>query len=214
MGGNTHIYTTGSTPTDITSGLTGGQLGGIVQARDTNIPAVQGQLDTLAYGIASSVNTANANGVDANGNPGGNIFNIPGSASGSAAGISVAISNPSLIASAVSGEGPGGNTNATALANLATANTVSGTTPSGFYASFLSSVGDSVSSATAQNTSQQSVLTQLTTQRDALSGVTLDDEASNLTEFERSYQAASQVFSIIDTLVASALNLGESAVVT
>ncbi|XWK66388.1 flagellar basal body rod C-terminal domain-containing protein [Tunturiibacter gelidiferens] len=41
-----------------------------------------------------------------------------------------------------------------------------------------------------------------------------DEEASNLTQYQRSYQAASQVFSIVDTLMASAINLGEQTTVT
>jgi flagellar hook-associated protein 1 len=44
--------------------------------------------------------------------------------------------------------------------------------------------------------------------------VSLDQEAANLTQYQRSYQAASQVFSIVNTLMASALNLGEETTVT
>jgi flagellar hook-associated protein 1 FlgK len=44
--------------------------------------------------------------------------------------------------------------------------------------------------------------------------VNLNDEASNLTVFERSYQAASQVFTILNTIMSSALNLGEQATVS
>ena len=84
---------------------------------------------------------------------------------------------------------------------------------SSFYSAFLTSVGTTVASATTQNSAQQSELTQLTSQRNALSGVTLDQEASNLTQFERAYQAASKVFSIVDSLMASALNLGEPTTV-
>ena len=51
--------------------------------------------------------------------------------------------------------------------------------------------------------------TQLKTQNDALSGVNLNDEASAMTTLERSYQAASQVFAMLNTIMASALNLGD-----
>jgi flagellar hook-associated protein 1 len=44
--------------------------------------------------------------------------------------------------------------------------------------------------------------------------VSSDQEASNLTQFQRSYQAASQVFSIVDTLMASSINLGVETTVT
>jgi flagellar hook-associated protein 1 FlgK len=53
----------------------------------------------------------------------------------------------------------------------------------------------------------------LQSQRDALSAVNLNEEAGNLEEFQRSYQAASQVFTILNSVYASALNLGvETAV--
>jgi flagellar hook-associated protein 1 FlgK len=44
--------------------------------------------------------------------------------------------------------------------------------------------------------------------------VNLNDEASSLTTYERSYQAASQVFATLNTIMASALNLGEETTVS
>lgn len=199
------------TSQDITSGLTGGQLGGILQVRDTNIPQVQTKIDTLAYDIGTQVNTVNAGGLDANGNPGGNIFNLPVSLTGAASSISVAITDPNLIAAAGAGEGVSGNTNVTAMANLQSSAIVSGATPSDYYSAFLTQLGTTVSNVSTQNTAQQASLTQLTSQRNSLSGVTLDEEASNLTEYERSYQAASKLFTIVDSLMSSALNLGVDA---
>ncbi len=211
VGGNTDIVS--STGVDITSGLTGGQLGGALQARGQDIPAIQSQIDTLAFGIATQVNATNSAGVDLNGNPGANVFNVSATASGAAASMSVAITSASQIAAAGVGEGSAGNANATALAGLQNAAIAGGQTVSSFYSTFLTSVGTTVASATTQNSAQQSELTQLTSQRNALSGVTLDQEASNLTQYERAYQAASKVFSIVDSLVASALNLGEPTTV-
>jgi flagellar hook-associated protein 1 FlgK len=83
-----------------------------------------------------------------------------------------------------------------------------------FLALFLDQIGSDASSVTTDDATQQAALTQLTTQRDSLSGVSSDEEASNLTQYQRSYQAASQVFSIVDTLMASAINLGEETTVT
>ena len=87
-------------------------------------------------------------------------------------------------------------------------------TATGFLASLLDQVGGDASGVTTDNATQQAALTQLTTQRDSLSSVSSDQEASNLTQYQRSYQAASQVFSIVDTLMASAINLGEETTVT
>jgi flagellar hook-associated protein 1 FlgK len=43
--------------------------------------------------------------------------------------------------------------------------------------------------------------------------VSLDQEASNLTQYQRAYEAASKVFTIADSIMASALNLGEQTTV-
>ena len=72
----------------------------------------------------------------------------------------------------------------------------------------VSAIGTLVSETKTENTAQEASVTQLTTQNDALSSVNLNDEASALTTLERSYQAASQVFSILNSVMASALNLG------
>jgi flagellar hook-associated protein 1 FlgK len=122
--------------------------------------------------------------------------------------------DPNAVAAAGPGEGSAGNTNATALADLSNANVAGGQTASGFLASFLGQIGNDSSAATTNNSAQQATLTQLTTQRDSLSGVSLDEEASNLTQYQRAYQAAAQVFNIANSIMASALNLGVETSVT
>lgn len=211
VAGKTDVLANGQ---DITSGITGGQLGGVLQAGDQNLPTYASALDNLAYGIGTAVNQQNALGSDGNGNPGGVIFTLPGSAAGAARSIQVATSDPKAIAAAATGEGSSGSDNAIALADLSTANVAGGQTASGFLASFLGQVGNDVAGATTDNTAQQATLTQLTSQRDSLSGVSLDEEASNLTQYQRSYEAAAKVFSIVNSIMASALNLGVETTVT
>lgn len=207
MAGTVHVLAGGGGQ-DMTSGLTGGQLGGILQARDQQLPTYASALDTLAYGIASTVNAQNALGTDGNGNPGTAIFTLPPTAARAAASIQVATSDPQAIAAASPGEGSAGNSNAIALADLSTANLVGAQTATGFLASYLGQIGNDTAAAAADSTVQQATLTQLTSQRNALSGVSLDEEASNLTQYQRSYEAAAKVFSIVNTIMASALNLG------
>jgi flagellar basal body rod protein FlgG len=55
--------------------------------------------------------------------------------------------------------------------------------------------------------------TQLTTQNNALSEVNLNDEASAMSTLQSSYQAASQVFTMLNTIMAAALNLGDQTTV-
>ncbi len=208
VSGKTHLIA-GFNNSDITANVTGGSLGGLLQTRDVQVPGFQASLDQLAYGIGTAINTQNAAGLDGNGNPGAALFTLPATSVNAAATITLApgVTATSIAAAAV-GEGASGSTNAAALASLATASNVSGQSASGFFASFLSTIGAAAASATADNTVQQAALTQLTTQRDSVSAVSLNDEAANLTQYERSYEAASKIFTIVDSLLAAALNLG------
>jgi len=203
--------------TDITAALAtgGGQLGGILTARDQSIPTTLASLDQLAYNLATQLNTVNNAGSDLVGDNGnaGNIFNAPAQVAGSAAALQVVLTDPNKIAAAGLGLGTGDNSNAVVAANLATQAFVNGQTPSDFYSNLVSTLGATVSETTTQNTALTASVTQLQTQVSSLSGVSLDDEAANLEEFQRSYQAASQTFTILNSVFASALNLGvETAV--
>ncbi len=206
-GGVSHFFK-GST--DITADLAsgGGQLGGLLTARDSDIPNALQQLDTLAYGVGTAVNAVNTAGLDGNGNPGGNVFQIPASVSGSAAAISVALADPSAIAAAAVGRGNADGSNARAMADLQSEAVVSGATPLGFYSAFLTQLGSHVSGVEADGAAEQASLSQLTDQQSALSSVNLNDQAASLQSFEQAYQAAAKVFSILSTVMVSAINLG------
>jgi flagellar hook-associated protein 1 FlgK len=211
---NGNVDIVSSAGQDITSGLTGGSLGGILQARDQDLPQVSSALDALAYALGNAVNAQNEQGLDANGDAGGAIFNLPSTAAGAAAAISLATSDSNAIAAAAVGEGESGGSNATALSGLANQPLVNGQTAAQYYATFLTQLGSTGSQVSDENTTQQASLTQLTTQQGSESSVSLDQEASNLTLYERSYDAAAKVFTIVDELMASALNLGEETTVT
>jgi flagellar hook-associated protein 1 FlgK len=160
------------------------------------------------------VNQQNGLGVDANGNPGAALFSLPNTQAGAAGLIQVATIDPNAVAAASPGEGSAGNTNASALADLSSANIVGGKTAAGFLASFFGRIGNDTAASITNNSAQQATLTQLTTQRDSLSGVSLDEEAANLTQYQRAYQSAAQVFNIANSIMASALNLGVQTSVT
>jgi flagellar hook-associated protein 1 FlgK len=217
VSGETDFFVGG---TDITSQLAtgGGQLGGYLTARDEDIPNALSSLDQLAYNISTAVNTQNNAGVDLNGATGTvanplNIFNAPTQVAGSAASMTVVMTDPSQIAAASVGKGTGDNSNAIAMAGLASKQIVNGETPINSYSNFVSTLGSTVSEVQTQNTAQNASVTQLQTQNNALSSVNLNDEAAAMSTLETSYQAASQVFTLMNTLMAAALNLGEQTTV-
>ncbi len=215
VGGVTHFFVGA---TDITSELAsgGGTLGGYLTARDQDIPSVMSSLDQLAYGVSTAVNSRNNAGTDLAGDNGGagSIFSQPAQVAGSAEAMSVVMTDPNHIAAAALGAGPGDNSNAAAMADLTNQSIVGGQTPTNYYAQFVSGLGATASEVQTENTAQSASAAQLQTQRDALSSVNLNDEASSMQQFERSYQAASEVFTILNTVMASALNLGMQTTVS
>ncbi|MGP8269775.1 MAG: flagellar hook-associated protein FlgK [Terracidiphilus sp.] len=218
VNGVTNFYLGGiEIATQLASG--GGQLGGLLTARDQDIPNALSALDQLAYSVATQVNAQNNAGTDLDGVSGTvaaplNIFNEPTTVSGSAANMGVVMTDPNQIAAAGLNDGTGDNSNATSMANLANQQIVNGQTPTNYYSNFVSTLGATVSSVQTENTAQNASVTQLQTQNDALSSVNLDDEASSMSTLERTYQAASQVFTMLNTIMAAALNLGDQTTVS
>jgi len=200
-----HIFAAG---VDITSHIVSGQLGGVLQARDLQIPGVQDQLDNLAAGLANAVNRVQNAGFDLNGNQGLNLFNTPPT-SGAAASLSVALTDPELIA-ASSDATAGNNGNIEAMYALRNQTIISGQTPTDYYSTIVFNVGNAAANANAQQSASSLVLQQLKDQRASVSGVSLDEEAANLMRFQQAYAASAQVISTINSMLQTVINMKSS----
>jgi len=193
---------------DITSTLTSGQIAGVLQVRDQKIPALLTSLDTLAAGLSNSLNSANEVGFDLNGNPGTALFSTPpASGVGAASAMSVALTDPSLVAASSDGSA-GSNGNLAALSAVNDQPVVSGQTPAQFYSNIVFFVGSDVANGTANQNASQLVLQQLQDQRGSVSGVSLDEEASHLVLFQQAYDSAARVVTAINQMMEEAVNLG------
>jgi flagellar hook-associated protein 1 FlgK len=196
---------------DITNSLTGGSLAGLIQVRDQQIPSISASLDQLAAGLATNLNTADAQGTDLNGAVGGNIFEAPPvDGVGAAATMTVTMTDPSLIAASSDGTtGSNGNlANLSAVADTALAN---GQTPIDSYSNLVGEVGSAVSNTSADADSSNLILQQLNDEEGSVSGVSLNEEAANLIQYQTAYQSAAKVVSTINLLLLDAVNLGMDA---
>jgi flagellar hook-associated protein 1 FlgK len=204
-GGVQHVF---SGAQDITGSLTGGSLSGLVQVRDQEIPTLGSSLDQLAADLANGLNTANQAGFDLNGAAGTNIFVPPPVGGvGAAATLTVNITDPALIAASSNGTS-GSNGNLAVLSAVATQPLTNGETPINSYSSIVFKVGNDTSNTSADVESSALILQQLKDQRGSISGVSLDEEATNLIQYQTAYQAAARVVSTVDSLLADAVNLG------
>jgi flagellar hook-associated protein 1 FlgK len=95
---------------------------------------------------------------------------------------------------------PGGNGNALALAGLETTPTINGFSFAGFYGSVAAQVGRDTANAFDKKDIQKQLLAQARAQRSESSGVSLDEEAIRLVEYQRAYQAAAKLVSVLDQL--------------
>jgi flagellar hook-associated protein 1 len=211
--GNVDVFSQG---TDITESLTGGSLGGYIQARDgsSGVIAAEQSLDQLAYSVGSAVNSQQEAGYDGNGNLASNepFFTLPASGStGAAATISVAITDPSQIAASSDGT-TGSNGNALALANIEnqTLSGLGGQSAMDYYSNFVANIGTEVSQATNEQTAQNLVVQQLQNQQASISGVSLDEESANLIQYQTAYSASAQVVNIINQMAQTAITLGQN----
>jgi flagellar hook-associated protein 1 len=203
------VYALGS---DITSSISGGELKGYINARDNSIPAGQASLDNLAAGLISAVNQQQTAGYDLNGGQGVNFFTpfspaTPGSNAGAAATMTVALTDPDQVAASSSASTPGDNSNATAIANLESAPIVSGQTAGDYYSNLIDQVGNDVSNASSEQEAVGLVLQQLTNQQASISGVSLDEEATNLIKYQQAYEASARVISTVDELNQSTMDM-------
>ncbi len=215
IGGSQYGVTVGTGPgglatlslggTDITAEITNGKIGGLLYARDTQIPAYQTKLDELAYGVATEVNTLHQGGFDLNGNPGLAFFTPPATVAGAAASMSVSAAiagNPSLVAASQSGAA-GDNQVAKAIAALRNQPVLNGGTATfnEGWAELAYAVGSDADLARAEQDSRQDVLGQVQRLRDQVSGVSLDEEAASLMKFQRAYEANAKFFTAVDSML-------------
>jgi flagellar hook-associated protein 1 FlgK len=189
---------------------TTGQLGATMALRDTIIPGYLTQVDTLAKSIIDAVNTQHSAGFSPTGVTGQNFFTPHAAVAGSAAAFSVdAGLNINTIAASGNLLLPGDNSNANTIARLASANTVPSGAPTAtynsFYSSFISKVGLDVLSSKTTVAQDDAFTRQLSALRESNSGVSLDEELTNLVKYQRSYQASAKLINtateMLDTVI-------------
>ncbi|WP_447977048.1 flagellar hook-associated protein FlgK [Candidatus Nitrospira bockiana] len=189
----------------ISSVIDGGRLRGLLDARDTTIPGLQGDLDILAANLVSRVNAQHQVGYGLDGSTGLDFFTAGGL---TARTIAVALSDRRKIAASDSAAGvPGNNVNALALADLqhAPIAALGGSTVSGYYEITAAGIGSAAKKAAHDLEAQELVQEQLEAHWAEVSGVSLDEELINMMKYQRAFQAASKIITMTDELLQTIL---------
>lgn len=196
---------------DITSTVSSGELGAEIETKNSSLPSYLASLNTLAQSLADQVNSVLSQGVDQNGAAPTNSLFTYQAGSNAAQTISVnPLMTPDQIAAALP-SAPGGNGNALNLAALANSPVVNGSTFTQSYALVAGQVGQDVATANENETTGQQLVTQAQSIRSQVSGVSLDQEAANLLQYQRSYQAVSEMITVINQMTGTLLNIIPSA---
>ncbi|HMK50628.1 MAG TPA: flagellar hook-associated protein FlgK [Thermodesulfovibrionales bacterium] len=122
----------------------------------------------------------------------------------------VAISDYRKIAAATSNSAlPGDNSNALNIIKLSQQNisNLGSKTYANYYEGIVSEIGSLSSSAADSLLFDQNMLTDISNRREAISGVSIDEEATNLIKFQRAFQAGAKMIQVTDELLQSILNL-------
>lgn len=206
---------------DITNQLSAGELGGLLTVRNQTIPGLVGDdqqtgtLNQLAKSFADRVNDLLTSGQVSAGPP-----PVPGAAlfqydsSSTARTLEVTGITPDQIATIDPGPPSSANGTALRIGDLASSanpqDQLDGLTFSEFYGQIAATVGGQLSDATTTQTNQSQVVAQAQNMLQQVSGVSLDAEAVQLTEFQRGYEATSKLISVLSDLTETTINLIQS----
>jgi len=188
--------------------ITSGELGSMIEVINKQIPEQIEQLNTLAKSISERVNEVHSSGYNLDGATGIEFFQT-GITQADELKVSDAILKDSTLiaSSAASGESGDGSI-AQSIFDIQFESIIQNNTVADFYNSLISRVGGSVKEAAFLRSSQEMVIQNLQNRRDAVSGVSLDEEMTKLIEYERAYQAAARMISAADEMIQTVLNLG------
>jgi flagellar hook-associated protein 1 FlgK len=203
--GNIRFYANGATKSDITARVDTGTLGGLREARDTDLEKTIDSLDSYAFDVANAYNAVHSAGYGLDGGTGRNLFSISSTQAGAAATIAIdpSIDGPPerIAASSTSADLPGGNGAILQLANLSDTQAFGGATLTDRFASMATDIGFRKQDADNEVQLRSDTLSTAESLSDSANGVSLDEEMVNLTQYQRAFQASSKVMQTADQLL-------------
>lgn len=188
--------------------ITGGELHGVLSMYNKEVPDFLDRLDQLAAEIIERVNEVHAGGYGIGDPPPTGISFFEGTNAGNIR-VNEAIVNDIMNIAASADGTAGNNANALALSDipdelLFNDNRLS---VNQFYNAIVSDIGSRINSNESIIRSQTMVLNQLEHQRASVSGVSIDEEMTNLIKYQRAYEASARVVQTVDEMFQSIINM-------
>lgn len=187
--------------------LTGGRIAGTIEGRDDGVDGLRAQLNALASELISRVNTVHTAGFSLSGATGEPFFT---GADASTMQVNAnLLNNPSLIQASGTAGAAGDNQTVLALAQLGTQKLASLNNQifSESFGQTVAQLGQELASSNSQSDTQAVVEKMLRQQRDSISGVSLDEEMTNLVTFQRAYQASARLITTVDQMLQTLIDM-------
>ncbi len=191
--------------------LSGGSMQGTIDARDGELAGMQNQINSLASGLITGINSNGQGGYNSGysltGTTGADFFT--GTDASNIAVNSSLVNDPSLLQASASPTATGDGSVALQIANLASSTQASlnNETFGNYYGATVAGLGDALQTANTQVTNQTAVSNMLSTQQSSVSGVNIDQEMTNLMGFQRAYEASAQLVTTINEMMQTVNNM-------
>ena len=186
--------------------LTGGALNALATVYNTSIADYQSNIDTIANSLVQKVNDIHKTGYSITDPPKTGINFFDEYTNGLLVINDDILRDPKMVA--VSSDGTDGNSDiAVKIGELSDAKSIDGLTFSEKYASLISKVGTDKQTVDQSMDSNQLVLDQLQNQKSSYSGVSVDEEMTNILTYQRAYQASAKMVQIADQLIETLINM-------
>lgn len=189
---------------DIGAGISSGEIRGLLDLRNVELPRLRSLIETTARGVADQLNAVYA-GNSAVGATGPSGQNLIVETAGAFSVNPALLADPASFAIARPAGGAAGGANdgsgAILLANVATSPAARAVAES------IAEIGSATRSAGLRADTNKALADELSARAAASAGVNLDEELSNLILYQRAYGANARVIAAIDELWRSLLQV-------
>jgi len=184
---------------DAPAQILGGKLLGQLQVRDELTAGYIQSLNEIAEALVTRVNGLHSTGILTSGAPAGDFF-VAGSDASSIAVEPGLVANAAGVATSTTGN-PGDNSLALAISAIRNEILPNGQTIGGTYSALVARIGADSREAGSQTEAHTLALQQLESQRESISGVSIDEEMVNMVRFQQAFNAAARIVTVIDEML-------------
>ena len=199
-------------PLLITDRIQGGRLGGLVDVRGGELAGLKQDMDKLAFTVATEVNKHHAQGFNSYNQQGTLFFEPLSEMQGAAEYVKInsdVMADVGRIAAGADPNRPGDNRVANEIAELQYRKPMFDGHMSldEFYNGIVGELGIKTAAANRDVEVQDNIVKQLNSMRESISGVSLDEEAAKMIEYQKHFDAAARVIRTADEVLETVINL-------